>query len=564
MLVYFLSFIIGAFAGASNDLFASVGVGSASVRGFSWTYDIRNPDLIDPPGKVYWVLTDDGVAMTTADIMAGNNPTQSNCFGQATQVDSDIHEQRMDCSLTAGVKYLFWVAVDYDGDGTEAVDCTVGGVPVIPQVDKDCDGVWSTCDEDCIQYYSITQYPSGDGAGCEIGDEEERVCAPGTDQCPLNGSYDTYNPKPEGFDLGLTPDPSANTAGGMWYYIVTPPNATPTPDEVQTGSGGLCGGSYAISDASQEDVQTINCNLHCQTLYDVWVAQDSNGDGTATILTPTKQVTLPCPLPVGNLFAHTPTATGHMISYDIDNPVATGKFYYKTLPLGSPNPTAAEIRDCADGVCCGSVQQTVPAPMTTLTNANCPLTPGDYVVWGEVDTDGNGADASLTNAGVAFQFTYVEPTDGPTQPAPPVTTTSTYSTNTPVSSTSQNTQPPVTDHQLADWVDIALSIQVKSARTTKLETASLHIFTTRSYFQTSELATEVTSPVAPDSFHKTEPGTEGAVLFSILEESPENADASELVMFATEMNPNTDEPSSSSVCPRKVAVWQRSSQLTLS
>jgi hypothetical protein len=444
MLVYFLSFIIGAFAGASNDLFASVGVGSASVRGFSWTYDIRNPDLIDPPGKVYWVLTDDGVAMTTADIMAGNNPTQSNCFGQATQVDSDIHEQRMDCSLTAGVKYLFWVAVDYDGDGTEAVDCTVGGVPVIPQVDKDCDGVWSTCDEDCIQYYSITQYPSGDGAGCEIGDEEERVCAPGTDQCPLNGSYDTYNPKPEGFDLGLTPDPSANTAGGMWYYIVTPPNATPTPDEIQTGSGGLCGGSYAISDASQEDVQTINCNLHCQTLYDVWVAQDSNGDGTATILTPTKQVTLPCPLPVGNLFAHTPTATGHMISYDIDNPVATGKFYYKTLPLGSPNPTAAEIRDCADGVCCGSVQQTVPAPMTTLTNANCPLTPGDYVVWGEVDTDGNGADASLTNAGVAFQFTYVEPTDGPTQPAPPVTTTSTYSTNTPVSSTSQNTQPPVT------------------------------------------------------------------------------------------------------------------------
>ena len=90
-----------------GDLFASVGVGSASIRGFSWTYDIRNPDLTDPPGNIYWVLTDDGVSMTVEDILNGNDPTQPGCFGQDVQRDADIHEQRMDCSLTAGVLYFF-------------------------------------------------------------------------------------------------------------------------------------------------------------------------------------------------------------------------------------------------------------------------------------------------------------------------------------------------------------------------------------------------------------------------------------------------------------------------
>jgi hypothetical protein len=69
-----------------------------------------------------------------------------------------------------------------------------------------------------------------------------------------------------------------------------------------------------------------------------------------------------------------------------------------------------------------------------------------------------------------------------------------------------------------DWVDTALSFQDKNAKTTKLETASLHIFMTRSFFHSSELAMEVTSPVAPVMLHKTEPETEGAVLFSTLEE----------------------------------------------
>lgn len=436
MLQVFLSLLISSVFASNTDLFASVGVGSASIRGFAWTYDIRNPDLVDPPGNIYWVLTDDGVSMTVEDIMAGNNPTQPGCFGQDVQRDANIHEQRMDCSLTAGVVYRFWVAVDYDGDGTEAVDCTSGGVPVIPQEDKDCDGVWSTCDADCIQTYTITQYPSGDGAGCEIGDEEERTCAPGTDLCPLSGSYDVYNPTPQGFDLQFDPDPTSNTAGGRWYYIVTPVGATPTDDEIKNGNGGLCGGSYDITDANNPDVQSIACQLAPDT-YDVWVAQDATGDGNANTIVPLKTVTIPQQLPIGNLFAHTPTADGHQISYDIDYPRTTGKFYWKTLPLGSPNPTAAEIRDCPDNVCCGSEDQTDPSPLTTI-QAPCPLTPGDYVVWGEVDTDGAGADATIVNSGVPFQFTYTVITHSPTSSRPtnmPTTTTTTVTTTTSAAAT---------------------------------------------------------------------------------------------------------------------------------
>jgi len=456
---FIISLLLTVTLAGDADLFASVGVGSASARGFSWTYDIRNPDLIDPPGKIYWVLTNDGVPMTVNDIMIGNNPTQPNCFGQAVQVDSEIHEQRMDCSLTPGELYRFWVAVDYDGDGTEAVDTTSGGVPVIPQEDHDCDGIWSSCDANCIQFYSITQYPSGDGAGCEIGDEEERTCAPGTDLCPLGGAYDAYNPTPDGFDVGFTPDESSNTAGGMWYYMVTPVGASPTPEEIMNQSGGLCGSSYPITSVGGEDLQTATCGLS-PDIYDVWVAQDPQGNGNPTIVEPLKQVTIPAALPTGNLFAHTPSETGHKISYDIDNPVATGKFYWMTVPLGSPNPTAAEIRDCSPP-CCGSFQQAVPSPMTTI-DAACSLTPGEYVVYGEVDTDGNGADASLANSGVAFQFTYA----GTTSPATTTTTTttttaaSTTTTAAPVvvSSTTvdngagSNTAPPVVDSTLAPGI----------------------------------------------------------------------------------------------------------------
>merc|ERR1719168_448198 len=79
--------------------------------------------------------------------------------------------------------------------------------------------------------------------------------------------------------------------------------------------------------------------------------------------------------------------------------------------------------------------------MTTI-DAACPLTPGEYVVYGEVDTDGNGADASLANSGVAFQFTYAG--------TPPPATTTTTTTTTPTTTTTTTTTPAVVSSSTSD------------------------------------------------------------------------------------------------------------------
>ena len=73
------------------------------VLGFAWTYDISNPDLTAPNGKIYWVLTDgDNTSMSVEDIVAGNNPTQPTCLGSAEQ-DDQFHVMEMECTLTPGV-----------------------------------------------------------------------------------------------------------------------------------------------------------------------------------------------------------------------------------------------------------------------------------------------------------------------------------------------------------------------------------------------------------------------------------------------------------------------------
>lgn len=424
-------------AGSEDELFASVGVGSASIRGFSWTYDIEHPDLTDPVGKIYWVLTDDGVSMTSDDVRALNNPVNGDtgCGGQTVQEDEAIHQERLDCSLTAGTTYRFWVVVDYDGDGTQQVMVTPGGVPIQPQEDQDCDGFWSSCDVNCIQTYTITQYPTGDGAGCEIGDEEEQTCSPGTDDCPLSGSYDVLNPTTDGFDIAFTPDGSANTAGGMWYWMLTPTGASPTGDEIKSSSGGLCGGSYAIT-TLDESTQTVDCKPTGPQTYDVWVAEDPNGDGsTPFVLTPLQTVDIPGPLPLAHIFAHTPTDTGYKMSYDVDNPNPAGTFYYLTQPTGSPAPSASDVRS-ATQPCGGSYTTDDGGAMRTV-DVNCPLTPGtDYELWAVVDSDSAGADASFANDGLPFSFTY---TGTPTTQAP-VTTTALPATTSAVTSTSAQAQ----------------------------------------------------------------------------------------------------------------------------
>merc|ERR1719461_1543059 len=254
----------------------------------------------------------------------------------------------------------------------------------------------------------------------------------------IAAQYDVANPTPDGFDLSLTPDPSAAIPGGKFYYMVTPTGATPTADEVQAGSGGLCGGSFDIT-TTAADVQAIDCPLDADT-YDVWVAEDPTGAGTPQLVSPMKQITIPPRLPIGNLYAHSPTATGFKLSYDIDNPTVNGNFYYKLYPTGSPTPTATDVRTCT--TCCGAVVQTDPAPMTTI-DVPCTLTPGTtYDVWGEVDTDKLGSDASLANSGVAFTFTY----NGATTATPVVTTAAPVTTANTVAPETGTTAAPVTTH----------------------------------------------------------------------------------------------------------------------
>jgi hypothetical protein len=48
----------------------------------------------------------------------------------------------------------------------------------------DCEGEWGKCEAECKQYYSVTQWPQGNGAGCTIGDFEDRPCDHGVDDCP--------------------------------------------------------------------------------------------------------------------------------------------------------------------------------------------------------------------------------------------------------------------------------------------------------------------------------------------------------------------------------------------
>lgn len=417
-----------------NTMQIAVALGGASSSGFSFSYKMTNPDLDDPPGKIYWVLTDDATSMTTADVMAGNNPTSAGCLGQVTQTDSEIHQDYMNCPLTPGTPYRFWVLADFNGDGTQATFGDSSGTQVIPEEDQDCTGVWSSCDAQCIQTYTIQQYPTGNGAGCTTADEETQTCSPGTDDCPVAGTYTVANPSPEGFDITLDPDDTVNTAGGQWYYMVTPTGATPTADEVKAGSGGLCGAGPLPITTINAQTEYAACALGPDT-YDVWVAEDPQGNDAPQLLSPLQQVTIPAPTPSAHIYAHSPTDTGLQLSYDIDNPDPNGLFYYYVVPAGT-SVTASQIRSATS--CAGSVPQTVPSPLKTL-SIDCALTPDtQYDVWGEVDTDGAGTNAALANSGTAFSFVYhgdnthtvittTTTTAAPTQPGETTTTVATTS-----------------------------------------------------------------------------------------------------------------------------------------
>jgi len=440
---------------ASDAMTLTVGVGGASKTGFSWTYHMENPDIDSQPGSIYWVLTPDGVTRTIDAVMSCTDPLTKDdgvtkCCGSTVQTDGDIHQQTMECeTLTPETTYLFWVVADHDSTGLAAVYADSTGTQVPVAADKDCSGFWSVCDTNCIEEYTILQYPEGDGAGCVFGDEEERTCAPGTGDCPIQGTAVLHDETPDGFKLDLTSD-TAIEPGAKWYYIVTPPGATPTAAEVVAEQGGLCGGTVDIVDTS-----TITEDVLCQLdegTYSVWAAEDPNGDGVATLV-PEMTANIPASAPIGDFYAHTPTETGYVLSYTVTHPNANGKFYYRTYPSGSPTPSLEDIR--ADDPCGGSEQQTVPSGLKTIT-VSCALTPGEtYDIYGEVDIDGLGGSASMTNMGVHMSLTV--PADTTTTAGAATTTTTAAATTTADSgsgstaaattTTSGTTQAPVTTKQ---------------------------------------------------------------------------------------------------------------------
>jgi len=251
----------------------------------------------------------------------------------------------------------------------------------------------------------------------------------------------------DGFKLDLTSD-TAIEPGAKWYYIVTPPGATPTAAEVVAEQGGLCGGTVDIVDTS-----TITEDVLCQLdegTYSVWAAEDPNGDGVATLV-PEMTANIPAAAPIGDFYAHTPTETGYVLSYTVTHPNENGKFYYRTYPSGSPTPSLEDIR--ADDPCGGSEQQTVPSGLKTIT-VSCALTPGEtYDIYGEVDIDGLGGSASMTNMGVHMSLTVPAETTTTagaatsTTTAAATTTADSGSGSTAAATTTATTQAPVTTKQ---------------------------------------------------------------------------------------------------------------------
>jgi len=204
--------------------------------------------------------------------------------------------------------------------------------------------------------------------------------------------------------------------------LVTPSGARPSVDEIIQGKGGLCDGSTDTSSPTF----SAECSPVCGQMYDVWVVQVPVENGVGSIMLPMKTLTPPCENPQAFMFAHSPSESGAKITYDIEYPIATGKFYWKTLPSGSAAPSLDSMRQCANYECCGSDNQVVSGgvpgsfPMQTLI-VNCQLVEGTYVVFGAVDTDGQGKDLTFANPPSGFPFTYTKPTPMPRLHKPALT-----------------------------------------------------------------------------------------------------------------------------------------------
>jgi len=379
--------IISAFGNEPLD--CKVGVETATTTGFLWSYHVIHPDLgpdgADPalPGKVYWVLTLDGVPeLSDDDVIAGKSAVGPTCKGQATQVDSEIHEEDMKCTLQAGTVYRFWVVADYDGLGKQAVKQNEA---IEPEPDVNCSGHWEECGEDCTERFLIDEWNSGNGATCVFGMFETRACTGG--QCPTTGApltaapiqitpaptpatqapavapvtgapstlapitampttpaptaggaFTAAKPTTTGFELTTTFADAPGDGSGMYYWIVLDQAAAdPTASNIVSGAApAICGDSSAITSKSAV-TGTKSCTMTPGSQYKVCVALKNTPTATPFKINTCQPLSIPAASPTPHLVVHAPVLTTTPLTFTVDirNSNPSGMFYYTVTPQNS-------------------------------------------------------------------------------------------------------------------------------------------------------------------------------------------------------------------------------------
>jgi len=316
-----------------------VGLTEATTEGFTWTYHVLHPDLgpsgADPNarGKVYWDLSlaSDG-ELTSAEVIAGGHSIGPNCKGQAEQMDEEIHELQMECTLTAGVEYKLWVVGDYDGTGVQTV---ILQEVIEPQADVDCTGHFEPCADvddgsgvNCKKSWRVDEWNTGNGELCSLSPFEEVDCQPE--------------------DTGYASCQS---------ITVAPTSASPSSADPTTASP-TSGAPTTAAPVSTEPTTSLPTT------------------GVPTSAAPTTAVPT---LPSGTFSLQLPTTGGFDLTTTFpDTPISgaqQGTYYWVVLNQNDPDPSADQIVSGADPAICGDsapVTSNGPSP----NSLQCTMTPG--------------------------------------------------------------------------------------------------------------------------------------------------------------------------------------------
>jgi len=426
LLIALLAAISYAQTGDNGIVFPQVGIGSVGVRGFNVQFEIEHGS--SEFSKIYWVVTDANIAMSVEDILAGRNATQPECIGEYTPTDVEIQTIEVVCPMEANSEYIFWVAINLNGEGARHIVDT--GFPIFVQnYDSSCQGSWGACKKDCTQVYIVEW-------GICPDENKVRKCAYGEDECRSRGSFIVHHVTPEGFTFHISTNPEVTYEklgeGAVWYYAVLEEPVSslrrmqePTRKEIIEGVPSICHGVLPlILDPNGANIYSIDCELERGISYIVWVAESYKqrfGEGDAAIvvegfpiflddLENTGKIYLPFIQPSLHIYAHDPTDNGLIIVYDIANPILDGNFYYLIVPTTTVITDVNDIEHCKGALadeCCGTILQSYNKREMESVLINCPLQVGKgYDVWGAVDIDHYGTDASLSNSGQPFTFIY--------------------------------------------------------------------------------------------------------------------------------------------------------------